>query len=51
VHHLIALRGLRRGESCGLRWCDIDRDTGIAIISWQLQQYDSHITLARQNHS
>ena len=22
--HLIALRGLRRGEAAGLRWCDVD---------------------------
>jgi hypothetical protein len=24
AYHLIALRGLRRGEAAGLRWCDID---------------------------
>ena len=23
AHHLIALRGLRRGEAAGLRWCDV----------------------------
>jgi hypothetical protein len=45
AYHLIALRGLRRGEAAGLRWCDIDLDTGTAIISWQLQQYDGHVTL------
>jgi len=44
-YHLIALRGLRRGEACGLRWCDIDLDTATAVISWQLQQYDGHVTL------
>jgi len=32
-YHLIALRGLRRGEACGLRWCDIDLDTATAVIS------------------
>lgn len=26
AYHLIALRGLRRGEAAGLRWCDIDLD-------------------------
>lgn len=25
---LIALRGLPRGEACGLRWCDLDLDDG-----------------------
>ena len=25
---LIAMRGLRRGEACGLRWCDVDLDDG-----------------------
>lgn len=45
AYHLIALRGLRRGEACGLRWCDIDLDSGTAIISWQLQQYDGHVVL------
>ena len=45
AYHLIALRGLRRGEACGLRWCDIDLDSGTAFISWQLQQYDGHIVL------
>jgi integrase len=33
AYHLIALRGLRRGEACGLRWCDIDLDSGAAIIA------------------
>jgi integrase len=43
--HLIALRGLRRGEACGLRWCDVDLEAATALISWQLQQYGGHITL------
>ena len=40
AYHLIALRGLRRGEAAGLRWCDLDLDAATAIISCQLQQYD-----------
>ncbi len=44
AYHLIALRGLRRGEAAGLRWCDIDLDGGTAIITCQLQQYDGHLT-------
>jgi len=44
--HLIALRGLRRGEGCGLRWRDLDLDTGTAMICGQLQEYDGHLTVA-----
>ncbi|GAA4632440.1 hypothetical protein GCM10023196_065900 [Actinoallomurus vinaceus] len=40
AYHLIALRGLRRGEAAGLRWCDVDLDSGVAVICRQLQQYD-----------
>ena len=39
AYHLIALRGLRRGEAAGLRWRDIDLDAATAIIACQLQQY------------
>ena len=38
AYHLIAMRGLRRGEACGLTWDDLDLDEGIAYISRQLQQ-------------
>lgn len=38
--YLLALTlGLRRGEICGLSWCDIDFDRGIVDIS---HSYDSH---------
>jgi len=30
---LIGLRGLRRGEACGLRWSDVDLDHGVAYIT------------------
>jgi len=45
AYHLIALRGLRRGEAAGLRWCDVDLDDGTAVISQQLQQYDGHLAV------
>jgi integrase len=45
AYHLIALRGLRRGEAAGLRWCDVDLDGKAAVISQQLQQYDGHLTV------
>ena len=45
AYHLIALRGLRRGEAAGLRWCDIDLDGKTAVISQQLQQYDGRLAI------
>ncbi|WP_173098395.1 site-specific integrase [Actinomadura verrucosospora] len=39
AYHLIALRGLRRGEAVGLRWCDVDLEHGVAVISQQIQQH------------
>jgi integrase len=43
--HLIALRGLRRGEAAGLRWCDIDLDARTAVITQQLQQHDGRLVI------
>jgi integrase len=37
-YHLIAFRGLRRGESCGLRWPDVDLDDGTITVRWQIIQ-------------
>jgi integrase len=45
AYHLIALRGLRRGEAAGLRWCDIDLDGKTAVITQQLQQYDGRLAI------
>ena len=36
---LIALRGLRRGEAAGLRWCDLDLDAGTLTIAQQRIAY------------
>jgi integrase len=38
AYHLIALRGLRRGEAAGLRWQEVDLDGKTATVSQQLQQ-------------
>jgi integrase len=46
AYHLIALRGLRRGEAAGLRWCDVELDGRTAVISQQLQQYDGHLVVS-----
>ena len=45
AYHLIALRGLRRGEAAGLRWCDVDLDGKVAVISQQLQQYGGRLVV------
>ena len=45
AYHLIALRGLRRGEAAGLRWCDVDLEGRSAVICQQLQQYDGRLAI------
>jgi len=45
AYHLIALRGLRRGEAAGLRWQDVDLDGKAAVICQQLQHYDGHLAV------
>ncbi|HLJ98317.1 MAG TPA: tyrosine-type recombinase/integrase [Streptosporangiaceae bacterium] len=38
LFHLVALRGLRRGEAAGLRWSDLDLGAGTLAVTGQLQQ-------------
>ncbi len=38
MFHLIAYRGLRRGEAVGLRWQDVDLDAGLVRITQQVVQ-------------
>ncbi|MFC4912946.1 tyrosine-type recombinase/integrase [Actinomadura gamaensis] len=38
LYYLIAFRGLRRGEACGLRWTDLNLDAGTVSIRWQIIQ-------------
>ncbi|HEV2633817.1 MAG TPA: tyrosine-type recombinase/integrase [Actinocrinis sp.] len=38
LFHLVALRGLRRGEACGLRWEDIDLDHAELRVVRQVQR-------------
>jgi integrase len=45
AYHLIALRGLRRGEAAGLRWQDVDLDGKTATISQQLQQHGGRLVV------
>lgn len=41
LFHLIAFRGLRRGEACGLRWSDLDLKNGAVTVRWQITQIGS----------
>nr|WP_228561086.1 tyrosine-type recombinase/integrase [Catenulispora pinisilvae] len=43
VLHLIALRGLRRGEAAGLRWCDLDLDSATMFVSHQVQNIGGRV--------
>ncbi len=43
LFHLIALRGLRRGEACGLRWEDVDLRAGTITIATQLVDNDGEV--------
>jgi integrase len=37
------LRGLRRGELCGLRWADADLDAGVLVITHTILELDGHL--------
>lgn len=39
LYHLIAHRGLRRGEACGVHWTDLDLDEANLTIRWQITQH------------
>ncbi|WP_165966972.1 site-specific integrase [Actinomadura sp. 7K507] len=43
AYHVIALRGLRRGEAAGLRWVDADLEHGTATICQQLQRRNGRL--------
>jgi integrase len=38
LYHLVAFRGLRRGEACGLRRTDTDLIEAVTSICWQITQ-------------
>jgi integrase len=44
-YHLIALRGLRRGEAAGLAWPQVELDSGEATICQQLQEHSGQPVL------
>lgn len=41
---IMTLRGLRRGEACGLQWSDLDLDAGLAYINRQVQKVHGVLT-------
>jgi integrase len=41
--HVIALRGLRRGEATGLRWSDLDLTSGLLTVARQVQYQDGRL--------
>jgi integrase len=43
MYRIVLLRGLRRGEACGLRWQDIDFDAGTASIVQTVLYFDRTI--------
>jgi integrase len=44
-YHLIALRGMRRGEATGLAWPQVDLDSGEVTICQQLQEHSGQPVL------
>jgi integrase len=44
LFHLIAFRGLRRGEGCGLRWPELDLINRVATVRWQIVQIGATTT-------
>jgi integrase len=45
LFHLAVLRGLRRGELCGLRWVDVDLDAGVLHVRQQIVQLGYAVAL------
>ena len=45
LFRLITLVGLRRGEACALRWCDIDLQNRALVICRQLQHHAGELTV------
>ncbi|WP_188191889.1 tyrosine-type recombinase/integrase [Nonomuraea sp. SYSU D8015] len=43
LFHLVAFRGLRRGEACGARWVDLDLDDGVLWVKKQLTIVDREV--------
>lgn len=53
LYHLIAYRGLRRGEACGVHWDDLDLASGTLTVRWQIVQlgWATHLTSPKTDDS
>lgn len=53
LYHLVAYRGLRRGEACGLHWADVDLAGKTIAVRWQLTQlgWETHLTAPKTDSS
>jgi integrase len=40
LFEVLAITGLRRGEACGLRWADLDLESGRLVVTQQVVQLD-----------
>ena len=45
LYHLIALRGLRRGEACGVHWTDLDIEAKTLSVTWQIIQFGTELKM------
>jgi integrase len=43
MFRLAVLRGLRRGELCGLRWASADLDAGVLVVDHTILELDGHL--------
>jgi integrase len=50
---LAAVTGMRRGEVCGLKWADIDPETGLVTIerAWVSDDHGQHLTTTKSKKS
>ena len=46
LFEVIAMTGLRRGEACGLRWCDFDPERSRLTVTQQLTEAGGYLRLA-----
>jgi integrase len=45
LYLLVALLGLRRGEAAGIRWCDLDLDRGLLMVSHQVHDHNGRTVI------
>jgi integrase len=43
MFRIAVLRGLRRGELCGLRWASADLDAGVLVVEHTILELDGHL--------